>query len=134
MKAISTLMIVFLVTATGCSEESRAAGKEALENAGQHLKEAGEDLATLMKLGRDEFTQWGSQRMQELDAKVRELREQGGEQAQEAVKRLEELREKAGAELERMKESSGEAWKDLREGFVDAIHEFERNEPSKEGK
>lgn len=126
MRILLSSSIALCLLAIGCSEETKAAGKEALENAGKDLKRAGQDLADLMKLGRDEFTKTVENQLANLDAKIEELEAKSAPKVDAAMEQLKQLREKAAQRIDELQKSGGEAWRDLRQGVANSLEDLRK--------
>ena len=142
-------MLVGLIAVMGCQKEaadpSPKAGTEKPVTSEDVRRDAGktaDSAAKLTQQSKEEFQEKLEARLKTLDGEIEKLREKGSDLKDEAkvdwerkMADLETKRETARTKLAEVRESSGEAWKDVQKGaeaawddldkaFQDAAKEF----------
>lgn len=134
---IATWIALAPLALTACSDESGRTA-EALEDFRRGfdatMEEAGVALDGLRDLGaaqKSVFVERARERLAELDGDLERLRAEAEEKGEELaevsrakLERLEEQRRELGPQLERLEDASGDAFVELRDGFVAAVETF----------
>lgn len=119
----------------GCEQKpaDQAPGKVTSEDVRRDAGEAVNTTVEFSKQTKEEFQQKLKARLDELDAKIVELREQGRDLKDDAkvkwdqkLAELETKRDAARAKLTEVGQASAEAWKDIQKGAMSAWHELDK--------
>jgi TolA-binding protein len=129
------LMLAGLLAAIGCEQQSsdptpkKVTSEDVRRDAGQ----AAETAAAYSRQSKEEFQKNLNARVNELDAQIATLREKGRNLKDKAkanwdqkMTELETKRDAARAKLAEVRDSSGEAWKDVRKGAQSACDDLDK--------
>lgn len=107
---------------------------EATDAVGDYAEHKFQDLKEATYAQKESFQTEAEKALANLDRKMKDLGESVDElgddakaEGEETLRELEDLRQSAGEKLDKAGESSGEAWEDVRAGFVSAYHELEKS-------
>ena len=135
MRGLCLILLGVFATVAGCEQSSSApkSGKVTSEGVRDSAVKAGATAVEFAQQTREEFLTKLEARIGELDAEVVKLREKGHELKDEAKEKwnqkladFEAKQDAAQAKLMEVKESSGEAWKDLQQGARAAWDDMDR--------
>ncbi|HBO46286.1 MAG TPA: hypothetical protein DD670_20645 [Planctomycetaceae bacterium] len=136
MKNLSWMFILaVLLAAVGCEQRpaDRMPGTVTPEDVSRDASQAAETAVEYSKQAKEDFQKSLEVRIEQMDAKIATLREKGSELKDEAkvnwdrkMADLEAKRDAARAKLAEVGDSSGEAWKDVRDGAQSAWDELEK--------
>lgn len=137
------IVLVGLLSVAGCEPPGAASapGKTSSDDVLRDLGKAAETTMEFAHQTKEEFEEKLQARLKELDVNIAKLREKGHDLKGEAkekwarsMEHLEAKRDVAEAKLAEVRESTAEAWEDLRKGAHVAWKEMENafHEASKE--
>jgi molecular chaperone GrpE (heat shock protein) len=124
-----------LLAAIGCEQKpaDRAPGKVTSEDVRRDAGQAAETAAEYSRQTKEEFEKKLETRLKELDAEIAKLREKGRSLKDKAKadweQKMTELatkRDAASAKLAEVRDTSGEAWKDVRKGAQSAYDDLDK--------
>jgi TolA-binding protein len=128
------IFVAGAVAVAGCEQPgtSPAPGTTTSDDVRRDIGQAVDTTAEYADQTKEEYQQKLDARLQELDAEIAKLREKGQDLKDDAKVRWEEnmasletKREAARVKLAELKNSSSEAWKEVREGAQAAWEEME---------
>ena len=127
------LMLAMLFAALGCERADRTRGKVTPEDVRRDAGQAVKTAAEYSQQTKEDFQKKLEAQLNDLDAKIAKLRENGRDLKDEAkvkwdgkMTELEMKREEARAKLNEVGHSSAEAWKDVRQGAQSAWDELDK--------
>ena len=129
------LMLAGVLTASGCERKpaDQPPGKLRSEDVRRDAGQAAETAAEYSRQTKDEFQKKLETRLKELDAEIAKLREKGRDLKDQAkadwdrkMADLETKRDAARGKLAEVRDSSGEAWKDVQKGAQSAWDELDK--------
>lgn len=118
-------LLATVAATSACTDESGRSVEayERLKSSSNELLEAARDLGEAQG---EELAERAQAYLADLDRRIAELREETGEAAEQRLRQLEQRRQELAPKVEALKNASGEAWEDVRQGFAEALDEFER--------
>jgi len=129
------VMLVGFVAAMGCEKKSAgpAPTKVTSEDVSRDAGRAAETAAAYSRQTKEEFQKKLDTRLKEMDSEIAKLHEEGRDRKDEAkarwerkMKGMETKRDVARAKLVEIRDSSAEAWKDLRKGAQAAWEDLDK--------
>jgi chromosome segregation ATPase len=129
------LMLPGLLTASGCERKpaDQTPGKVTSEDVRRDAGQAVETAAEYSRQTKEEFQKKLEPRLKELDVEIAKLREKGRDLKDQAkadwdrkMADLETKRDAARAKLAEVRDSSAEAWKDIKQGAQSAWDELDK--------
>ena len=134
-RCVCMLMLVGLFMGSGCDQKPAAntPGKVTAEDVRHDASQAAETAAEYSRQTKDEFQNKLETRLKELDAEIAKLQERGSDLKDQAkadwdrkLVDLETKRDAARGKLAEVRDSSSEAWKDVRTGAQSAWDELDK--------
>jgi hypothetical protein len=125
------LYLLAAITISACQESGRQQEKkdemkEGVEKIGQDVKETAKDAGDYLDEQRKKMRDDLLDRKEEIDLKMKDLKQDGSEKSVKARKRLGELRDQINVELEDVKNSSASTWDATRKGADTLLKKSDR--------
>jgi cytochrome c556 len=130
MLVLGSVMLV----AAGCGDSNTTTSEVTGEDVRKEAGEAVEATAQYTKQEMETFTaqvedklQTADRKMDELQAKARELQGEARQSIDQEIQELKVKRDKASSQLAELKSASANAWDDMKAGMQAALNELDRS-------